>query len=145
VWRLLELLLARALRPLLADGRRTLPLPCSWGAMLGRALAIAAIGLGVLAVLSLPVWSLASTWRFPDALPDCCTLAAWARAVPDLWLPLRDSLTIAIAATALSLAAAIAWLQLERDIGRRLRRNGRALAFLPLVVSDVAFLMGVQV
>ena len=103
------------------------------------------MALGVLAILSLPLWSLASTWRFPDALPDCCSLAAWRRALPELWLPLRDSLTIAATATALALVAAIAWLQLERDRGRPARRNGRALAFLPLLVSDVAFLMGVQI
>ena len=144
-WRLLERLAARALRPILADGIRATTLPWSWGAALGRALALTAIVLGVFAVLSLPLWSLASTWRFPDALPDCCTLAAWQRALPDLWLPLRDSLTIAAAATALSLAGAIAWLQLERDLGGPARRHGRAVAFLPLVVSDVAFLMGVQV
>ncbi|HKP23425.1 MAG TPA: ABC transporter permease subunit [Dongiaceae bacterium] len=144
-WRLLELFMARALRPLLADGKRTLPLLWSWGGALGRALALAAIVLGALAVLSLPVWSLASTWRFPHAMPDCCTLDAWRRAGPDLWLPLRDSLTIALAATVVSLAGAIAWLQMERNLGPRLRRNGRALAFLPLVVSDVAFLMGVQI
>jgi putative thiamine transport system permease protein len=145
VWHLLERLVARALRPMLADGKRAPSPPWRWGAALGRALALIAIALGVLAVLSLPLWSLASTWRFPGALPDCYALATWQRALPDLWLPLRDSLTIAAAATALSLAGAIAWLQLERDLGRRTRRNGRALAFLPLVVSDVAFLMGVQV
>ena len=145
VWRLLEMLAARALRPILADGMRA-PAPLWWwSVVLGRALALAAMALGLLAVLSLPIWSLASTWRFPDAMPDCCTLATWQRAVPDLWLPLRDSLTIAAVATALSLAGAIAWLQLERDLGPRLRHNGRALAFLPLVISDVAFLMGVQV
>jgi putative thiamine transport system permease protein len=144
-WRLLERLVARVLRPILADGIRAARLPWSWGAALGRALALIAIVLGGFAVLSLPLWSLASTWRFPDALPDCCTLAAWQRALPDLWLPLRDSLTIAAAATALSLAGAIAWLQLERDLGRPAQHRGRAVAFLPLVVSDVAFLMGVQV
>jgi len=144
-WRLLERLVARALRPILADGRRGSAPLWSCSAMLGRALALAASVLGALAVLSLPVWSLASTWRFPDAVPDCCTLGAWQRALPELWLPLRDSLTIAAAATALSLAGAVAWLQLERGVGPRVRHHGRALAFLPLVISDVAFLMGVQV
>jgi putative thiamine transport system permease protein len=145
VWRSLELLVARMLRPMLADGRRA-PAPLwSWSVALGGTLALAAIALGALAVLSLPLWSLASTWRFPTAMPDCCTLSAWQRALPDLWLPLRDSVTIAAVATAISLAAAIAWLQLERDVDRRFRRNGRMLAFLPLVVSDVAFLMGVQI
>jgi putative thiamine transport system permease protein len=145
VWRLLELALARALRPILADGRRA-PAP-AWrcSALAGRLLALAGILLGTLAILSLPVWSLASAWRFPDALPECCSRAAWDRALPDLWLPLRDSLGIALAVTALALAGAVAWLQLERGVGRRARRAGRTIAALPLVVSDVAFLMGVQI
>lgn len=144
-WRLLELLVASALRPRLSDGKRAPARLSQWSAALGRALALAAVALGALAVLSLPLWSLASTWRFPAALPDCCALAAWQRALPGLFPALKDSLAIAAAATALSLFGAIAWLQLERGVGRRARRRGRALAFLPLVVSDVAFLMGVQI
>ncbi|HEV8391121.1 MAG TPA: ABC transporter permease subunit [Dongiaceae bacterium] len=144
-WRALETLAARALRPMLVDGVRA-PTPVwRWSMHAGRALALASIVLGALAILSLPIWSLAAVWRFPDALPDCCALAAWRRALPDLWLPFRDSLTIALAVTLAALVAAVAWLQLERDVPRRMRRGGRAVAALPLVVSDVAFLMGVQI
>jgi putative thiamine transport system permease protein len=144
-WRALEVLIARSLRPMLADGARS-PAPLwHWITSLGRALALTSIALGALAILSLPLWSVASVWRFPDATPDCCSLAAWQRALPALWRPLQDSLTIAVAVTALALVGAIAWLQLERDLSHRLRRNGRAVAALPLIVSDVAFLMGVQI
>ncbi|HEY1382327.1 MAG TPA: ABC transporter permease subunit [Dongiaceae bacterium] len=145
VWRALEMLVGRALRPLLSDGVRAPSQPARWSAALGRALALAGILLGALAIVSLPLWSLASTWRFPDALPDCCTLAAWQRALPDLWLPLRDSLTIALAATLAALIGAVGWLQLERDRSLPARLHGRAVAALPLVVSDVGFLMGVQI
>lgn len=145
LWRVLELLIARALRPVLADGVRA-PAPIwRWSAHAGRALAGLSIVLGALAILALPLWSLAATWRFPDALPDCCSLASWRRALPELWLPFRDSLTIALAVTLLALTGAIAWLQLERDLPRRMRLQGRTIAALPLVVSDVAFLMGVQI
>ena len=144
-WRLLELLVARVLRPILSDGKRSPAAPWRWSVLLGRVLVLAAVALGALAVLSLPVWSLASAWRFPDALPACCGLAAWRRALPGLLPPLGDSLAIAAAATGLALAGAIAWLQLERGVGRHARQQGRAVAFLPLVVSDVAFLMGVQI
>jgi putative thiamine transport system permease protein len=145
VWRILELLIARGLRPLLSDGVRTPSPAMRWGGHIGRSLALASIGLGALAILSLPLWSLASTWRFPDALPACCSLAAWQRALPDLWLPLRDSLSIALAVTLAALIGAIAWLQLERDLSPSARIHGRAVAALPLIVSDVGFLMGVQI
>lgn len=144
-WRVLEAIVAQALRPMLADGVRSPAPALRWGLGFGRVLALAGIVLGALAVLALPLWSLADTWRFPGALPDCCSLAAWRRALPALWLPLRDSLAIAFAVTLLALAGAVAWLQLERDLSHRMRINGRAVAALPLIVSDVAFLMGVQI
>lgn len=145
LWRALESVIARALRWMLADGVRA-PVPAiRWSVRLGRALAALAIMLGALAILALPLWSLAAAWRFPDALPDCCSLASWRRAWPDLWLPVRNSLSIALFVTLLALAGAVAWLQLERGLTARLRRAGRAIAALPLVISDVAFLMGVQI
>ena len=144
-WRVLEIVIARALRPMLADGVRAPAPALRWSMHVGRALALASIVLGALAILSLPLWSLAAVWRFPDAVPDCCSLAAWQRALPELWLPLRDSLTIAFTVTLLALIGAVAWLLLERDLSHRMRQGGRAVAMLPLIVSDVAFLMGVQI
>jgi putative thiamine transport system permease protein len=145
LWRALEGAIARAFRPLLSNGRRSAAPISNLGARAGRALALVAIVLGALAILTLPLWSFALQWRFPDALPECCALAGWRRALPGLWLPLGHSLGIALFVTALALAGAIAWLQLERGVPGRLGRNGRAVAALPLVVSDVAFLMGVQI
>ncbi|HEX6120156.1 MAG TPA: ABC transporter permease subunit [Dongiaceae bacterium] len=144
-WRCLEQLFARSLRPMLADGARALAPAWRALALLGRILAAVGIVLGACAVLTLPLWSIAAAWRFPDALPDCCSGAAWRRALPELWLPLRDSLAIALAVTILALAGAVAWLQLERGHSPRTRNHGRMIAALPLVVSDVAFLMGVQI
>jgi putative thiamine transport system permease protein len=145
LWRALERLVGRALRPMLGDGVRAPAAIWRWGARLGRALAGLGIALGALAILALPLWSLAAAWRFPAALPDCCTLANWQRAVPELWLPVRDSLSIALVVTLVALIGAVAWLQLERALTARLRRGGRTIAALPLVISDVAFLMGVQI
>jgi putative thiamine transport system permease protein len=145
IWRVLERVTARALRGMLADGVRAPTPAVRWSICLGRFLALAGIVLGALAILALPLWSFAALWRFPDALPNCCSLATWRRALPELWLPLWHSLTIALTATALALSGAIAWLQLERSLPDRTRRNGRAIAALPIIVSDVAFLMGVQI
>ncbi len=145
LWRALEMLISHVLRGVLADGVRALGPFWRSAALLGRALALAGILLGALAILALPLWSLAAAWRFPDALPDCCTLASWRRALPDLWLPLRNSVSIALVVTLLALGGAIAWLTLERNLAQRPRRSGRTIAALPLVISDVAFLMGVQI
>lgn len=148
-WRGGEMLVAHWLRPIVGDGRRDPgPLARCLGWVTGAG-AIAAVALAALAIITLPLWSVANTWRFPAAWPQCCSLAAWTRAAHSLAWPLLDSLTIAGAVSALALAAAIAWLTLEPQVGAgggpNLARFGRGAVALPLLLSDLAFLMGVQI
>jgi putative thiamine transport system permease protein len=147
-WRGLELAAARWLRPRLANGRRDAP-PLARGlASLGIVGATLSLALATVAILALPLWSVATTWRFPDAWPECCGLSAWTRAAGSLPWPLFDSLTIAAAVSASALAAAVAWLSLEprpEAGGFDLARWGRGAVALPLLLSDLAFLMGVQI
>lgn len=144
-WRGLEMLAARLLRPLLADGRRE---PTRFGRALewfAAAGALLSVVLGALAILALPLWSLAITWRFPDPWPQCCGLSAWSRALEGLAWPLVDSLSIAAAVSLGALGAAIGWLALEPKPDSPVRPAGRIIAALPLLVSDLALLMGVQI
>jgi len=147
-WRGVEIVLGRWLRRFLADGRRD-PSPIALGlACVIEAAAVLAVLLAALAILALPLWSLAAAWRFPDAWPQCCSLAAWARAAQGLSWPLFNSLGIAAVVSTGALAAAIAWLTLEprrRAAGPDLAAWGRGAVMLPLLVSDLAFLMGVQI
>ncbi|HWA50190.1 MAG TPA: ABC transporter permease subunit [Dongiaceae bacterium] len=151
-WRGLEVLVAHLLRPMLADGRRE---PAALGhglAWLAEAGALLSLLLALLAIVALPVWSVAIAWRFPDAWPDCCSLSSWSRALDGLLWPLRDSLSIAMAVGGAALIAAILWLTLEprpapgpgrRAIGAL--TIGRLVVALPLLVSDLALLMGIQI
>ena len=158
VWRGIEMVAAHLLRPMLADGRRG-PTPAgrclAWVAGTG---ALLSVMLGALAILALPIWSITITWRFPAAWPDCCSLSAWSRALDSLGWPLIDSLSIAATVSGGALVAAIIWLTLEPkrgepkrgepNTGRRsahMLTTGRLVAALPLLVSDLAFLMGVQI
>jgi putative thiamine transport system permease protein len=146
-WRCGELALGRWLRPALGDGKRDLPGFAARVARCADVAALATVLAAALAIVALPLWSVAVAWRFPDALPQCCSLATWGRAAAGLSLPLLDSLGIGAAVSAAALAAAIAWLSLEPSAtaGRGLARWGRFGAALPLVLSDLAFLMGVQI
>jgi putative thiamine transport system permease protein len=147
-WRVLEVLVANLLRPMLADGLREPALIGRCLAWVAGAGALLSVALGALAILALPIWSIAIAWRFPDFWPDCCSLSAWSRALGGLGLPLRDSLSIAATVSGGALVAAIAWLTLEAKSGARpahMLTVGRLVAALPLLVSDLAFLMGVQI
>jgi putative thiamine transport system permease protein len=143
LWRGLEVAVGCGLRPLLADGARNAPAAVRAGAAAARIAALAATLLAALAIIALPLWSLAVTWRFPQALPECCSLAAWDRAAQGLGAPLANSLSIAGLVGALALAAAIAWLRLEP--APAVARLGRGAIALPLLISDLAFLMGLQI
>ena len=145
-WRVLEISVAHLLRPMLADGRRV-PAPTgrclAWLAGTGALLSIV---LGTLAILALPIWSVAIAWRFPAALPDCCSLSGWSRALDGLGWPLFDSLSIAATVSCGALITAILWLALEAGPrSARMLTIGRLVAALPLLISDIAFLMGVQI
>ncbi len=147
-WRGAEIAVGRWLRPFLADGRRD-PAPLALGlSCIIEAAACLAVLLAVLAILALPLWSFAVVWRFPDAWPQCCSLAAWGRAARGLSWPLFNSLGVAGAVSFGALAAAITWLSLEprrSAAGADLAAWGRGVVMLPLLLSDLAFLMGVQI
>ncbi len=147
-WRGLETVLGRWMRRFLADGRRDAsPVLLGLGYVV-EAAAVLAVLLAALAILALPLWSFAIGWRFPAAWPQCCSLAAWSRAAQGLSWPLANSIGIAAAVSAVALAAAVAWLSLEPRRGAGgpdLAAAGRGAVMLPLLVSDLAFLMGVQI
>ncbi len=147
-WRGLEILAAHLLRPMLADGRRAPSRAGRCLAWLAGSGALLSVALGALAILALPIWSVAIAWRFPAAWPDCCSLSAWSRARGSLVWPLLDSLSIAATVSGGALVVAIIWLALEPKsslCGGHILTIGRLAAALPLLVSDLAFLMGIQI
>lgn len=138
LWRLGEGAIARLGIVVLRRGIRG----TAAGDLAGRAagtLALLAVGGGSLATIGLlALWSIAGTWRFPDALPDALSLRPWREALPVLAAPLLTAAGIGFAAAALALAAALAMLE-------RPWRGNRALLYLPLLLPQVTVLFGLQV
>ncbi|MCY1707786.1 ABC transporter permease [Pannonibacter sp. SL95] len=111
------------------------------------------LGLVVLAVLGLSVltlWSLATAWRYPDLLPSSLTLRHWLQSGPDLTGLIATTLAIGLAVSLTAAALVTALLQ-ERVQGQGGGGAGLdtwlldGLAFVPLLVPQVAFLFGLQV
>lgn len=111
------------------------------------------LGLVVLAVLGLAVltlWSLATAWRYPDLLPSSLTLRHWLQSGPDLTGLIATTLAIGLAVSLTAVALVTALLQ-ERVQGQGGGSAGLdtrlldGLAFVPLLVPQVAFLFGLQV
>ena len=95
---------------------------------------VAGVFAGLLAII---LWSFATFWRFPNALPDGFTLTNWTRNFSGLQTPLLNTLTVA-------LGLAIGVLEQEARSRRRSPVSTSGVLYLPLVLPQVAFLFGAQ-
>jgi putative thiamine transport system permease protein len=134
VWRLAETGVAAAGRAWCERGRRSGATDAV--ARILAALGVAGLGLGLLTLAGMAVWSVALEWRFPDLLPRHFTWDTWVQQAPrvaqSVWTTLR-------------LALAIACLESESRRGRAPMRRALWLLYLPLLVPQIAFLYGFQV
>ncbi len=98
-----------------------------------------------LAFAAILLWSFAAEWRYPDPLPASFTLANWATEGRRAGALVGNSLSIAVLASLVALALVVGCLENEDRHGRR--RVGAALwlLYLPLLVPQIAFLLGVPV
>jgi putative thiamine transport system permease protein len=145
-WWLGERLFRRLLRSWLSAGARDWPragrAALRWTMRGFGALAVGAI---LSALLALLLWSVAQAWRYPAILPDAFSPAAWARSLAGLRAPLGSSIALALSATAMSLVLAIACLRHEAALRPEAAKSAERWLFLPLLVPELAFLLGLQV
>jgi putative thiamine transport system permease protein len=105
LWRLGETMVSAVARPSLTSGRRG----DSDGAMRAAAAGTGGliVGLGLLGLFTLVIWSAAGPWRFPDALPGRLDLSVWRHRPAALLGPVWVSLSVAVAAVLAALALAV--------------------------------------
>lgn len=146
LWLAAERLVQHCLRHWLSKGRRHVP-PTLVGLLgpLMRVWGWLCLGLGLLSLLSLPVWSVAFVWRFPALLPQRFSLAFWRRALGEIGTPLVTSLGLALCVTAAALILAVACLEHERRLTREIVAAAERWLYLPLLVPEISFLVGLQV
>jgi putative thiamine transport system permease protein len=117
----------------------------SWSA----ALAASAFGIGfalsVLAIVGMGLWSFATQWRFPDALPQGWSLANWMHRLEGLAEPAWLTLAVGVLATLIALALVLGCLENEARSQRRAGTRALWLLYAPLLVPQVAFLFGAQI
>jgi putative thiamine transport system permease protein len=145
-WWLGERAVVRVARGWLSRGGRRWPRIVSvpFAATL-RGVGIASVALTFLSLGALLLWSLAQSWRYPSLFPDAFSLSGWQRSLAGLWSPLATSLLLAVIATTLSLVLALACLEHERRLSKSVVRAAEKWLFLPLLVPEVSFLLGLQI
>lgn len=91
------------------------------------------------------IWSFASAWPWPDALPAQWSLKSWAAQGALLAGPLRNTILLGVIAAALALLLVLGCLEHESRAGLHPTRRVLWLLYLPLLVPQTAFLFGLQV
>ena len=107
-------------------------------------LCAALVGLGLAALAAMAVWSVAWRWTWPQALPETWSLRGWLSPGGGWGRAARATLVAGLAATGLSLALAVAWLEGEDRARRGRARWAAALVYLPLLVPQIGFLWGLN-
>jgi putative thiamine transport system permease protein len=137
-WRGAEAVLGRLGRAWAAGGGRP---RLAWTRP-ARGLADGLLLLGGGALLVLPLWSLAGTWRFPAALPQAWSGELWTRQAPLVAATLGRTALLALATTALALLLTLLALAREAATGRQAGRGATLLLYLPLLAPPVALALG---
>ena len=142
LWRLGEHLAAKLGHAVIRRGHRM----ARDGALRALSMALAlvmalAVGLGI---LGLAVWSVAGFWTFPDLLPDQFTWRNWARQSGGLTRIAIETAVIGVVATGISLALTLACLEAEYRHGLRPTTRALWLLYLPLIIPQATFLVGLQ-
>jgi len=101
--------------------------------------------LPMIATVGLVIWSLARSWRFPDALPAGWTVDHWATALERLQEPTGTTALLAIGVAAVAVALVVLCLENEVDRMRPAGAASQLLIHAPLVLPQVGFLLGFQV
>jgi len=117
----------------------------SWAAALALATPAALGALGLVALATMPLWSIAGRWRFPNTWPDMLTLERWREAPTLAGEPILTTLVLAAGVAGAALLLTLLCLEAETHRRRPLSRRVWLWLFLPLVLPQAAFLFGVQV
>lgn len=109
----------------------------------GTGLMVLSAGAIFLGLTGLAISSLAGFWRFPDILPNAFTLRAWERSGPAIAETIWTSLLIGAVSAAISVAVVTGALENEVRRHRRAGHTAMLLLYLPLIVPQTAFLLGI--
>lgn len=143
VWRALEWATSALGTHWIERGRRRGPWPAV-GALLALTFA-ACVFVSLMAIVAMALWSVATQWRFPSALPDDWTLDTWANRLDGMGALVGRSLAIAATSTCLALTLTVSCLEAEHRFGARAALRSLWMVYLPLLVPQISFLFGAQI
>ncbi len=142
IWVMVERFLQKVCRSWLTGGYRGNARGVS--VYLGQAIWGGMLFLALVSLLVVFIWSFAWRWRYPDILPSIWSLKGWVRYFPQITNPLATTLSLAVMSTALGMIFAVALLERLPRSGHKGQALVTASFYLPLLLPQMTFLMGIQ-
>lgn len=103
------------------------------------------VGVVLVAFAAVALWSVAEIWRFPSILPAAFSFDNWREQGPRALALTGNSLAIAAMSALIALVLVVACLENEVRKGQRAGSRTLWLLYVPLLVPQVTFLLGLQV
>ena len=106
--------------------------------------------IAIACLLIVTIWSFSWRWPFPELLPPTLSLRIWSRYLPQLWQPLLTTLQLAITSATFGVLLSILSLESGLSLGvrntitPRQRQLTTVFFYLPLLLPQLSFLMGIQ-
>lgn len=142
LWHLGERLVGALARPWLSNGRRG---GSGRAAEIGFGAATAlSAGVALASLAAMALWSVAGSWRYPDAFPAAVDLMRWSQTLPMLARPVLITLALGLGTALVAGALTLACLENEAQAGLHPGPRALWLLYVPLLVPQLAFLFGTQ-
>ncbi len=102
------------------------------------------VGLVLLGIVLLLIWSFTGMWRFPNLLPDSWTVSSWNTQGANIFETGRRAFIIALAAASFSLVLVLASLENEYRGDIKINDLTWWVIYVPLLVPQIAFIGGLS-
>ena len=116
---------------------------------LANLLVLTLVGVSVLIILILLIWSVTWRWQFPDFLPVSWSFRFWDKGFQQMQTPIWNTVSTGISASLIAVVLVVGCLENEIRLQKQgLKANATKmlwLIYLPLLIPQIAFLFGVQV
>ena len=143
----LEYLISKIASRKILDGRRKSPFELLVGS--GSFYALILLGVNVLSLTALMLWSVAHSWRFPHFFPARFSLSNWSAALSHLLEPLSVSALAAFLSCLLAIILVVGCFENEQNLARSridsISQRSLWIIYLPLLIPQISFLFGIQV
>ncbi len=143
----LEYIISRIGSRKILDGRRASPFEMLLPT--GTFYAVVLLGVNLVSIIALLLWSITRIWRFPHFFPSSFSISNWTLSFGQLLGPFWVSGLAALLSCVLAIIIVIGCFENEQKLARTriasISQRSLWIVYLPLLIPQISFLFGIQV